>query len=122
MFFGKKEINEKQIKKKKQRQDVFITPTLSLGRALAFALLIHNKLSHSYLGFILAFASSIHNKQTNKMLNLARSTSGLFYFRRVAVSVQLKGRVVNLLVQTPALRVNLNLDGVSITSRTHTHS
>jgi hypothetical protein len=119
LFFGKKEIiNEKQIKKKKQRQDVFITPTLSS----AFALLIHNKLSHSYIGFLLAFASSIHNKQTNKMLKLPRSTSGLFYFRHVAVSVQLKGRVVNLLVQAPALRVNLNLDGVSITSRTHTHS
>jgi hypothetical protein len=37
------------------------------------------------------------------------------------VSTQLKARVGNILVNTATLRVNLNLDGVPITSRTHTH-
>ena len=54
-------------------------------------------------------------------VQLAHSTSGLFDFRRAAVSAQLKSRVGNILAKAADLRVNLNLDGVSITSRTHTH-
>ena len=46
------------------------------------------------------------------------STSGLFHFRRSAVSTQLNVRVGNILDKTAALRVNLNLDGVPITSIT----
>jgi hypothetical protein len=49
------------------------------------------------------------------------STSGLFHFRRAAFSVQLKARVGNILAKAAALRVNLNLDGAPITSRTQTH-
>ena len=46
---------------------------------------------------------------------------GLFHFRRVVFSVQLNGRVDITLTKVATLRVNLNIDGVSITSRTHTH-
>ena len=52
----------------------------------------------------------------------AQSTSGgLFYYRRTAFSVQLCLKVGSTLAKTAALRVNLNIDGASITSRTHTH-
>jgi hypothetical protein len=55
-------------------------------------------------------------------VQLVHCTSGLFHFRRVVFSSQLKSRVGNILVETTALRVNLNLDGAPITSRTHTHT
>ncbi len=54
-------------------------------------------------------------------VQLEHSTSGLFHFRRAAVSAQLKSRVGNILAKAAALRVDLNLDGAPITSRTHTH-
>jgi hypothetical protein len=54
-------------------------------------------------------------------VHLAHSTSGLFHFRHVTVSTLMKVRVTNILPKVAVLRVNLNLDGVSITSRTHTH-
>ena len=36
-------------------------------------------------------------------------------------TVQVKGKVGSTLAKAEALRVNLNIDGASITSRTHTH-
>ncbi len=48
---------------------------------------------------------------------------GLFHFPRTAFSSDLKSRVDNILPKTATLRVrvNVNLDGAPITSRTHTH-
>jgi hypothetical protein len=54
-------------------------------------------------------------------VQLAQPTSGLFHFRRAAFSSQLKAKVGSTLAKAAALRVNLNLDGAPITSRTHTH-
>ncbi len=54
-------------------------------------------------------------------VQLAHSTSGLFHVRRAAFSSQLKARVGNIFAKAAALRVNVNLDGAPITSRTHTH-
>ena len=52
----------------------------------------------------------------------AQSTSGgLFTFKRAAFSAQLKAKVGSILVKAAALRVNLNIDGAPITSRSHTH-
>ena len=52
----------------------------------------------------------------------AQSTSGgLFVFWRVAFLAQLRSKVGRTLAKSAVLRVNLNIDGVSITSRTHTH-
>ena len=52
----------------------------------------------------------------------AQSTSGgLFHFRRAAFLAQLRGKVGSTLTKATALRVNLNIDGAPITSRTHTH-
>jgi len=46
---------------------------------------------------------------------------GFFHFRRTAFSSMLKSRVSTILVKTSALRINLNLDGTTITSKSHTH-
>jgi hypothetical protein len=43
------------------------------------------------------------------------------YFRRATFSSQLKAKVGSTLAKAPALRVNLNIDGTTITSTTHTH-
>ena len=40
---------------------------------------------------------------------------------RAAFSAQLKAKVGSTLAKAAALRVNLNIDGAPITSRTHTH-
>jgi hypothetical protein len=47
--------------------------------------------------------------------------SGLFNFLRAAFSGQVKAKVGSTLVKAAALRINLNIDGAPITSRTHTH-
>ena len=54
-------------------------------------------------------------------VQLAQSTSGQYHFRRAAVSAQLKAKVGSTLAKAAALRINLNIDGAPITSRTHTH-
>jgi hypothetical protein len=54
-------------------------------------------------------------------VQLAQPNSGLFHFRRAAFSAQLKAKVGSTLVKTAALRINLNIDGSPITSRTHTY-
>ena len=54
----------------------------------------------------------------------AQSTStsgGLFDFRRAAFLAQLRSKVGSTLTKAAVLRVNLNIDGAPITSRTHTH-
>jgi hypothetical protein len=86
---------------------------------------------HSYVGFILAFASSIHNKQQPHLFpTVARSyavgfsfliKSNSFHYRRAAFSSMLKSRVGNILTKVAALRINLNLDGALISSKSHTH-
>ena len=52
----------------------------------------------------------------------AQSTSGgLFHFKRAAFSSQLRSKVSSILDKAESLRVNLNVDGAPITSRTHAH-
>ena len=43
------------------------------------------------------------------------------HFRRLVFLAQFKGKVGNTLAKAAALRVNVNIDGAPITSRTHTH-
>jgi hypothetical protein len=45
----------------------------------------------------------------------------MFHFRRAAYSAQLKSKCGNLLAKTATFRINLNLGGVPITSKSHTH-
>jgi hypothetical protein len=52
----------------------------------------------------------------------AESNMGVFFhFRRAAFSSMIKSRVSSILAKTTALRINLNLDGAPITSKSHTH-
>jgi hypothetical protein len=51
----------------------------------------------------------------------AQSTSGQFHFRRAVFSSGLKSKVGLTLAKTTALRINLNLDGAPIASKSHTH-
>ena len=53
-------------------------------------------------------------------VQLAQHDRGKFH-RRAAVSAQLKAKVGSTLAKAAALRINLNIDGAPITSRTHTH-
>ncbi len=50
-----------------------------------------------------------------------QSDCGLYHYRRAAVSTQLKSKVGLALAKAAGLRITLNLDGVPIISRTHTH-
>ena len=54
-------------------------------------------------------------------VQLVQPNSGLFHFRRAAFSSQLKDKVGSTLTKAAVLRINLNIDGTPITSRTHTH-
>ncbi len=54
-------------------------------------------------------------------VQLAQRQRGMFHFSRVAFSAQLKAKVGSTLAKAAALRINLNIDGAPITSRTHTH-
>jgi hypothetical protein len=54
-------------------------------------------------------------------VQLAQTQCGMFHFHRAASSHQLKGKVGLALAKTSALRINLNLDGSPIASKSHTH-
>jgi hypothetical protein len=51
----------------------------------------------------------------------AQTTSGMFHFRRAAFSSGLKSKVGLALAKTATFRINLNLDGPPIASKSHTH-
>jgi hypothetical protein len=51
----------------------------------------------------------------------AQSDRGFFHYHRAAFSFMIKSRVVNILSKDTTLRINLNLDGSSIASKSHTH-
>jgi hypothetical protein len=69
--------------------------------------------SYSLIGKLTAFFSA-------SGLQSAQSTSG-FHFRHATFLQQLKSKVGLTLVKTATLRINLNLDGSSIASKSHTH-
>ncbi len=58
---------------------------------------------------------------TSSGVQLAQTDRGQFHFHRAAFSQQLKNKVVLTLAKAAALRNNLNLDGVPITSKSHSH-
>ena len=53
--------------------------------------------------------------------HLTQTDRGQYHYHRAAVSSQLKSRVGLALAKASALRINLNIDGTPIISRTHTH-
>jgi hypothetical protein len=52
-------------------------------------------------------------------VHLAETQRDIFHFRRAAFSSHLKSKVGRTLVKDAPLRINLNIDGTPITSRTH---
>jgi hypothetical protein len=54
-------------------------------------------------------------------VQFAQLTSEIFHFHRAVFSGQLKAKVDNTLSKVATLRINLNIDGSPIISRTHTH-
>jgi hypothetical protein len=66
------------------------------------------------------------HRETDRFLaasgvQLAQHDRGQFHYRRAAFSSQLKSRVGNILAKAAALRINLNIDGAPLASRSHTH-
>jgi hypothetical protein len=51
----------------------------------------------------------------------AQSHRGFFHYLRTVFSSMCKSRVGNILVKVAGSRINLNIDGESITSKSHTH-
>ena len=70
--------------------------------------------SYRLIGKLTAFFAS-------SGVQLTQSNRGLFHFHRTVLSSQLPAKVGSTLAKAAALRVNLNIDGAPITSRTHTH-
>ncbi len=54
-------------------------------------------------------------------VQLTQQDRGLFHFFRAALLAHLKAKVGSTLTKVATLRINLNIDGVPITSRKHTH-
>ncbi len=61
------------------------------------------------------------HRETASGVQLAQPNRGLFHFHCTVFSTTLKGIVGSTLTKTVVLRVNLNIDGAPITSKTHTH-
>jgi hypothetical protein len=58
---------------------------------------------------------------TSSGVQSAQFNSGQFHFHRAAFTQQIKGKVGLTLPEAVVLRINLNLDGAPITSKSHTH-
>ncbi len=54
-------------------------------------------------------------------VQLAQTDRDQFHFRRATFSQQLKSKVGLTIVKAATLRINLNLDGAPIASKSHTH-
>ena len=66
------------------------------------------------------------HRETNRFFETsgvqpAQSNHGTFHYRRAAFLRQLKSKIGSSLAKAAGMRVNLNIDGAPITSRSHTH-
>jgi hypothetical protein len=82
----------------------------------------------SFMTPVASTSGRLHNEfalllflQTHRETDLFFASSGFHLAQSTSVSSQLKTKVGSTLAKTVVLRVNLNLDGTSITSRTYTH-
>ncbi len=82
----------------------------------------HTQPSHSQISRLLTSSLSlgVPVSRGNNKQKFGFHSSRLFHFRRASFSSQVK-KVGSTLGKDKVLRVNLNLDGEPITSRTHTH-
>jgi hypothetical protein len=75
------------------------------------------------VGFMSAIASHRETDRffaTSGVLSV-QSDRGFFHYLRAAFSFMLKSRVGNILAKAAALRINLNINGAPIASKSHTH-
>jgi hypothetical protein len=54
-------------------------------------------------------------------VQLEQSTSGLYHYKRVVFSSQIRVKVGNILAKATSLRITLNVDDTHVASRSHTH-
>jgi hypothetical protein len=92
---------------------------------VSFILVIPSTSGRLHIEFIRLLFLQTH-RETDRFfpasgVQLAQTKCGLFHYHLVAFSSMIKSRVGNILTKTGALRINLNLDGVPITSKSHTH-
>ena len=103
--------------------------TSSLGAkffALPFLIAptLYNNRPPSAVSVMPAIASTsgrLHSEFVRLLFLQAHVSTGFFYFRRTAFSSGLKRKVVLVLAKAAAFRINLNLDGTPIVSKSHTH-
>ncbi len=77
---------------------------------------------HSEFVWLLSILTrSLGNWPLFSGVHLTETNSGLFHFRHTEFSSPLKTKVGSTLTKSVSLRLNLNIDGTPITSRTHTH-
>ena len=99
---------------------ITIRPTLS-----PLCLLMLVRLGRLHSEFVRLLFLQAH-RETDRFLaasgvQLAQHDRGQFHYRRAAFSSHLKCRVGNILAKAAALRINLNIDGAPLASRSHTH-
>jgi hypothetical protein len=59
--------------------------------------------------------------ETSGVQSVQSNMGAFFHFRRTSFSSMLKSRVSSILDKSVSLLINLNLDGVTITSKSYTH-
>ena len=90
---------------------------------IAFMSAIPSTSGRLHCEFVLLLFLQTH-RETDRFFSasgvqLEQRNSGFFHFRHTPFSSQLRPKVGNTLVKAEVLRVNLNLDGAPITTRTH---
>jgi hypothetical protein len=120
-FFFFKSFNAAADKKRKYRADYNNNPPRGVGFLPAIA----STSGRLYSEFIRILFLQAH-RETDRFFSVsgvlsAQSDRGLFHYHRAAFSSVLKSRVGNILAKAATLRINLNLGGATITSKSHTH-
>ena len=105
-------------------ESIELTTTIGLltQYPLCLLLLVRRRLHSEFVRLLFLQA----HRETDRFfaasgVQLAQSNCGPYHYRRAAISSLFKSRVGNILAKAAALRINLNLDGAPIASKSHTH-
>ncbi len=95
------------------------------SNAISFMTAIDRTSGRLHSEFVLLLFLRTH-RETDRFfvasgVQLGQPTSGLFHFLHMAFSSHLKSKVDNILAKSAGLRINLNIDGTPIASKSHTH-
>ncbi len=95
------------------RPGVSVSCPLFLVRLTAYISNLSEFYSYRLIGKLTTFAvtSGVMSSQSDR---------GFFHYRRAAFSSMLKSRVGNILCKASSLRINLNIDGSPIASKSYT--